>query len=252
MINLALRVTSFFLLFGVMFFPLAVTGYAQQPPATVTLEPTAIEVGLGETVDVAVMAHDVQELYGFDLSLALNNAQAIEIVDAEPNTEGTQIGFGTFLDSGFSLLNQVDHTTGAIRFAMTQVNPSEPKNGSGTLVVLTLRGLDVGASAELTLTHAELGQPRGVTSKGDVNSTPLQVTVVEATTQATPIPKQNTTDAGVSEALGTPVSLTNATNQSPQENSSFMLLAGVASGTILLLAVVILVLMIRLRRRESV
>jgi hypothetical protein len=155
--------------------------HAQQPSPMIALAPSAIEVGVGETVDVAVRVEEAIELYGFDLTLSLNNMQGVEVVDVEPNTEGTQIGFGTFLDSGFSLLNQVDHTTGAIRFAMTQVNPSEPKSGSGTILVLALRGLEVGASAELAVTSAELGQPRGITFAGNINPTPAQISVVEAT-----------------------------------------------------------------------
>jgi len=111
-----------------------------------------------------------------------------------------------------------DKLTGAIRFAMTQVNPSEPKSGCGSIVVITRRGLEVGASAALTLTSAELGQRRGVTSLGCINPTPLQISVVEAVTQATPIAKQNTTDTGVSEALGTPVLPSNSDNPNSQDN----------------------------------
>jgi hypothetical protein len=134
---------------------------------------------------------------------------------------------------------------------MTQVNPSEPKNGSGTLLVITLRGLEVGASAELTVTNAELGQPRGVTFEGSIKSTPLQITVVEEATQATPIAKQNTTDAGVSEALGTPVlPSNNRDNANSQDNSEMMTLIAVGGGVILLLLMVVMGLMIRLRRRE--
>lgn len=252
MMSLPQRTFRHQMLFALLFFMLATTSHAQQPAATIVLAPTTIEVGMGETVDVAVRVEEAQELYGFDLSLTLNNMQSIEIVDAEPNTEGTQIGFGTFLDSGFSLLNQVDQTTGTIRFAMTQVNPSEPKTGSGTIVVITLRGLEVGASAELAVTSAELGQPRGVTFAGNINPSPLQISVVEATTQATPIPKQNTTDAGVSEALGTPVLPTNSdkANSKSEDNSEMMMLIAVGGGIIILLLMVVIVLMIRLKRRE--
>ena len=63
---------------------------------------------------------------------------------------------GTFLDSGFVVLNAADNVTGTVRFAMTQLNPSLPKSGTGTLIVIGLRGKQASGSTPLTLTIGPL------------------------------------------------------------------------------------------------
>ena len=74
-------------------------------------------------------------LYAVDIEIRFDPA-VLQVEDASPNQDGIQVGLGTFLDAGLILYNQVDNDQGLIRFAMTQMNPSEPKSGEGVLLVL--------------------------------------------------------------------------------------------------------------------
>ena len=68
-------------------------------------------------------------LIRLDLALTFD-PNVVEVVDADPNQAGVQAALGTFLDSGFVVLNAADNVTGTLRFAMTQLNPSQPKSGT--------------------------------------------------------------------------------------------------------------------------
>ncbi|MGB0384518.1 MAG: cohesin domain-containing protein [Ardenticatenaceae bacterium] len=238
---------SLFLL--LLFLSITTSVYAQEPsPARVTIEPTTITVGLGQTVDVAVVAHDVQQLYGIDLSLTFN-PQAIEIVDADPNSDGVQVGFGTFLEPGFTLRNQVDNQTGTIRFAMTQVSPSEPKNGSGALIVMTLRGREQATNAQLTLTDVELGQATGIILENTTNPTPVEVNVVESlSAQSTPLPQQNSMASELGQALGTPFPSQIASEQATTADDIFI---AIGLGIVLVLLVLIALALRQIKRQEA-
>ncbi len=95
----------------------------------------AIEVQPEQAFEVPVIVGNVADLYAVDVEIRFDPA-VLQVEDASPNQEGTQVGLGTFLDAGLILYNQVDNDQGLIRFAMTQVNPSEPKSGEGVLLVL--------------------------------------------------------------------------------------------------------------------
>ncbi len=164
---------------------------AQTPtPAVVRVAPASVEVAAGQTVDVAVEVVDVQDLYGADVALAFDPA-VVEVVDADPTLDGIQVGHGLFLDPGFVLYNLADNQAGTARMAITQMNPSLPKSGTGALIVVTLRGKQAGASTPLTLTRSQLARRDGV----EIPSAPAsgQLEVVPDTTPGptnTPIPTQ--------------------------------------------------------------
>jgi hypothetical protein len=139
-----------------------------------------------------------------DIALTFD-PNAVEIVDADPNQIGVQTALGTFLDSGFVVLNSVDNLAGTLRFAMTQLNPSLPKSGSGTLIVIRLRGKQVSGGSPLTLTKVQLAQRDG--SGVSTNLISGQVSVTAAAGSAptgTPIPTQG---AGTAMPTSAPQSL---------------------------------------------
>lgn len=164
---------------------------AQAPaPVVVRVAPASVQVVAGQTVDVAVEVVDVQDLYGADVALSFDPA-VVEVVDADPTLDGIQVGHGLFLDPGFVLFNLADNQVGALRMAITQMNPSLPKSGTGALVVVTLRGKLAGASTPLTLIRAQLARRDGI----DIQSVPMsgQVAVVPEAPPGptnTPIPTQ--------------------------------------------------------------
>lgn len=176
------------------------------------LNPASLQVGLGESAQVAVEVVNVQELYGFELQLGFD-PQVVEVIDADPGRAGVQVSQGDFLDPGFIAVNRTDNESGVVEFAMTQLNPSEPASGSGWLVIVLVRGMKAGASAPLTLVHALLARRDGVgipaaLVPGSVEVTPPPGGPPADTPVFTPAPGITGTPPGVSQtAAPTPTSM---------------------------------------------
>lgn len=142
-------------------------------------------------VEVPIQVIDVTGLYAVDIELSFDPS-VVTAEDADTANPGVQLGIGNFLDAGLVLYNEVDNQQGIARFVMTQVNPSEPKSGSGVLVVLYLKGVQVGKSA-LLMTNVQLADRTGVEIPASgVNST-LTVAATGPTVRATAIPVVNPT-----------------------------------------------------------
>jgi len=146
---------------------------AQNSSPLVRFTPATVQVIVGQTVDVTVEVADVQGLYGYDLSLTFDPA-AVQVVDADPSLDGVQVSRGTLLDSGFIAINTADNAAGTVRFVMTQLNPSEAKNGTGALVIVRLRGKLAGTHSPLTVTNAQLARRDG---------TPISLTLTAGAVQ---------------------------------------------------------------------
>jgi hypothetical protein len=163
---------------------------AQNTPVTVRLAPANASVAVNQTVDVAVEVVAVSDLYGLDVSLQFD-PQLLEVVDVDPALAGIQIGFGTFLDPGFVLLNEADNEAGTARLAMTQLNPSLPQSGTGNVIVVRFRGRQVSSLTPVRLTEVQLAGPRGqVITAAPENGA---ITVLESPPPGptnTPIPTQ--------------------------------------------------------------
>jgi hypothetical protein len=79
-------------------------------------------------VDLAIT--QVSGLYGVEVHLRFD-PDAIQVVDADPTRSGIQLESGTFPAPDFVALNQVDNRAGTIDYAVTQLSPREPREGSG-------------------------------------------------------------------------------------------------------------------------
>ena len=113
----------------------------------------------GVLVEVPVEISDVTDLYAFDIEISFD-PDYLEFDDADPNKAGIQPGFGTFLDPGVTIINTIAPEEGVIHVVMSQINPSEPKSGSGNLLVLYLTGLKTGQTT-LEVTKVELSTRYG-------------------------------------------------------------------------------------------
>ena len=120
-----------------------VPGSASAAGPTVALGDGVLELQAGQTAELAVTVADVQGLYGFEMQLRIDPAVAA-VVDADPARPGIQVTPGDFLSPDFVAQNLVDNQAGTINFALTQLNPSAAKSGSGTLFTVRLRGLVAG------------------------------------------------------------------------------------------------------------
>ncbi|HEY3342181.1 MAG TPA: cohesin domain-containing protein [Anaerolineae bacterium] len=155
-----------------------------QATTQVRVTPAELQLSVGQTSQITIDVAGVQGLYGVDLSLTFD-PNAVEAAGSAP----AQVEQGAFLDAGFVIVNQADNAAGTVHFAMTQINPSEPKNGSGTLINVKLRGKKEGAASALTLTKVDLVTRDGTLISGTLVSG--QVSVISTspgTPTATPLP----------------------------------------------------------------
>ena len=132
-------------------------------------------VAPGQRLILPVEVNAAQDLYAIDLALRFDPT-LLKIVDSEPNTAGTQVALGSFLDPGLLLRNEVDDTTGTLRFVMSQANPSEAKSGDGVLLVVTFEGLNEGVS-DLKITTLEMSDRDGLAITGQAVDTQVTVEV---------------------------------------------------------------------------
>jgi hypothetical protein len=133
----------------------------------------------------------VENCYAFDLELHYD-PQILSVEDADPLRDGVQPALGTFLDAGMVLYNTVDAENGVIHFVMSQINPSEPKSGSGVLLVLYVNGLMEGESA-LELTKADLATREGQLIPAELVSGSVQISANAAESSGTAVPVQDPT-----------------------------------------------------------
>lgn len=158
-------------------------------PAQVRITPTSLQVPEGGTIDVAVEVREVEGLYGADLVFTFD-PDVVEVVDADPSQDGVQVALGLFLDPGFVLRNLADNVQGKVHFAMTQLNPSEAKSGSGVLIVVKLRGKRAGATP-LTMVNAQLARRDGIGISATTADGQVEVLIASAAADtSTPIPSQ--------------------------------------------------------------
>lgn len=145
-----------------------------------------LEIRPGVLVEVPVEIRDVTDLYAFDIEMSFD-PEYLEFDDADPNKDGIQPGFGTFLDPGMTLFNLIDPEEGLIHVVMSQINPSEPKSGSGNLLVLYLTGLKTGQTT-LEVTKVELSTRYGEAIPVSVVDAEIEIVTDAPVVTATPIP----------------------------------------------------------------
>ena len=128
---------------------------AEAAAPTVSLGNAVLEVAAGQTAPLSVAVADVQDLYGFEIHLRFDPA-VVQVADADPGKDGIQVAAGDFLSADFVAQNQANNQVGSIDYAVTQVNPKEPRSGSGTLLVIQFQGGAAGRASQLEVTNGFL------------------------------------------------------------------------------------------------
>jgi hypothetical protein len=148
---------------------------AAQGATVLRIEPPELTIDLGETGTNAVQMVDVDNFYGGEFAIEYDK-DCVEVVDADPNTPGVQIGVGAlFTDQGlnyFVARNWVYTDTGRIEFEATLRDPAPPFTGTGTLATITWRCTVDDCSSAVTLTMSKLanhpdGRPISHTVEND-------------------------------------------------------------------------------------
>lgn len=148
-----------------------------------------LEIRPGLLVEVPVEIRDVTDLYAFDIEMSFD-PEYLEFDDADPNKTGIQPGFGRFLDPGVTIVNIIDPIEGVIHVVMSQINPSQPKSGSGNLLVLYLTGLRTGQTS-LDVTKVELSTRYGEAIAVSGVDAEIKIVTGAPIITATPIPVIN-------------------------------------------------------------
>ncbi len=157
---------------------------AQGQNAVVRPDPLVAEVAVAQTATVQFMLADAQNAYGIDLR-ATFDPQLVEVVDADPGADGVQMTPGDFLRPDFVVRNVADNEQGTLRYALTQVNPTEPASGAGVIFTVQFRGKAAGESA-LTLGPVELADRQGQLLPVTVQSGTIKVVATQAPTPVLP------------------------------------------------------------------
>ncbi len=138
--------------------------------ATVSVDPPeAVILGSGSVGVTDLRVAEVENLYGHQLELHYDPA----IVSAE------SIELGPFISPDWVLDQDIDNTTGVIAIAVSQRNPTPPRDGEGRLAQVRWRGESPGTSA-LTLMDVKLAEPGGVRIPVEVESGAIEVLPAEA------------------------------------------------------------------------
>ena len=172
----------------------------------VSLGTGVLEVPVGQTVPLPVSVADIQDLYGIYFHLRFDPA-VVQVADADPSTSGVQVAEGDFLSADYVAQNEVDNQAGTIDYAVTQVNPSEPRSGGGTLLIIRFQGVGAGRTSQLEVEDIVL-----TTRDGDV--IPVTVMDKEIRVKDAPPTGDTATPSPTSGPPAAPPSVT-ATPQSP-------------------------------------
>ncbi len=119
-----------------------------------------MEIRPGVRVEIPINIENVVDLYGIDIELKFDPAYW-EFEDADPRNDGIQPALGTFLDPGMTLYNEIYPEEGLVRLVLSQINPSEAKSGSGTIMVLYAKALKTGKT-KIEVQKVELATRNGL------------------------------------------------------------------------------------------
>ena len=100
---------------------------------------------IDQAVTLDILASGMADLYAGEFEIRYDPTR-LEIVDADANAEGIQIGVGEVFagQDAYVALNSVDAEEGRIRFAATLLTPAPAIQGGAVLAQVTFKGLQQG------------------------------------------------------------------------------------------------------------
>lgn len=127
---------------------------AVQAAAVVRFEPATAQLGIGSIQAVEIRIDNVVNLAGADVQVQFNPV-VLQVQDADPAKDGIQIQPGNFPAPDFVATNVVTNTSGVIQYAVVQIPPTQPVNGSGLLATINFQAVGQGSS-DLTFSRTDL------------------------------------------------------------------------------------------------
>ena len=129
---------------------------------------------VGTTVDLSILIDDIDDLYGYQFSLAFDPT----VLQATLVTEGDFLAGGGNTSPG---IGGIDNATGAVSYVYnTLLGPAAGVSGSGTLAHIRFDVIGVG-STPLTFTDALFLDSQSAGIEVRIDSTPLQAVPEPAT-----------------------------------------------------------------------
>ena len=117
------------------------------------------ELEVGESLVITVEIRRVENLMGAEVHVQFD-PHFLQVEDAEPDTEGVEVAHGEFLKPDFIAINAGDNETGRIDYAIAQMPPLAPVEGSGDICRVQMKALASGTTG-VTLTSVVLADPAG-------------------------------------------------------------------------------------------
>ena len=157
-LSLILR-RSALILVGCWGFVVLVAVPVAAPGTRIWLDQVTLDLSPGDVGTLEIRLEDVNELAGAEVHLTFDPA-LLEVVDADPATEGTQIAHGDFLSPDFVVQNITDPAQGTVDYAIASMQLDEAASGSGVLARITFRALAEGETL-VTISGALLADTQG-------------------------------------------------------------------------------------------
>ena len=129
----------------------AVAPAAAQTEAVVRVDPAFLQVAPDAEFTLTIQIDDVENLYGYDILLSFP-PDKLEAINAAN---------GDFLQEGIGGEPQIDNEEGTVWAINSQVYPTEPQSGSGTLVVINFHALGDRTDADIVLSAVTLSDNNG-------------------------------------------------------------------------------------------
>ena len=165
-------------------------------PMVLRTDPAVVDLAVGETRLVQVCLDNVEQVHSVELHIDFD-PRTVRIEDADPGTEGVQIGTGAFLASAQVIRNEVDNGAGHIVYQVTAL-PGDAVSGNGVVAAFTARGLAEGGSP-LKFTAIGLRDPSG----GALNA-PQRIDGIVVVEAGEPVAEQTAVPRPVASPAPTP------------------------------------------------
>jgi hypothetical protein len=122
----------------------------------------------GDTGTLEIRVENVHQLAGAEVHLTFDPA-LLEVIDADPSTEGEQIAHGDFLSPDFVAQNIARPGDGTIDYAIASIPVDKAVGGSGVLARISFHALSEGETL-VTIRSMLLADPRGQPIETDADS----------------------------------------------------------------------------------
>jgi hypothetical protein len=129
----------------------AVAPAAAQTETVVRVDPAFLQVAPDAEFTITIQIDDVENLYAYDILLSFP-PDKLEAINAAN---------GDFLQEGIGGEPQIDNEEGTVWAINSQVNPTEPQSGSGSLLEITFQPLGDRTDADIELSAVMLSDNNG-------------------------------------------------------------------------------------------